>query len=392
MDDQQAPLGPSGEYFYKPPQKQKNNGINPWVVIGAIVLIFVIFGVWFLIKDGDKKKGTPIVIDNTEKDFEDSEYDPNQGEVSPITGIACDNWNRRPIAVMQPSDVEARPAAGFSDADIVFEMPVITAGITRLMAIYICNDPLEVGSMRSSRHDYIHLAKGFNAIYVHWGGSHFAKELLNQGVIENMNCNNDGGKSAGQCCFRKEGMSRGVDSGYAKFSRILECANEFEYSLENSFSGYPHQADIPANQRIEKGHLRVGFAGDFAVEYDYDRDTNAYLRSWGGEPDIDRNNQKRLAPKNIVVMMAKSEQIEGQYNNVQLGDPWYDISDSGEAFYFIDGHQIRGKWKKDKSNINSKLQFLNNNGEEIKFVPGQIWVEILEPGQTLKWKTNADIK
>lgn len=389
--EQQNPLEESGEYFYKPPQKHHSNGINPWVVIGAILLIIIIFGYWFLRSDEEKKRGTPIEIDNSQDEFSQPEYDPNQGEVSPISGIACENWNRRPIAVMQPADVEARPAAGFSDADIVFEMPVITAGITRLMSIYVCNDPIEVGSMRSSRHDYIHLAKSFDAIYVHWGGSHFAKEILNKGAIDNMNCNNDGGKSAGQCCYRKEGMSRGVDSGFVKFSRLLECAQEFGYSLENSFSGYPHQAELPLDQRIEKGHLRVGYAGDFAVEYDYDRETNSYLRSWGGEPDIDRNNQKRLAPKNIVVMMAKSEQIEGQYNNVQLGDPWYDVSDSGEAFYFIDGQRIVGKWKKDKSSISSKIQFLSNNGTEIKFVPGQIWVQILEPGQTLKWKTDADI-
>jgi len=185
-------------------------------------------------------------------------------------------------------------------------------------------------------------------------------------------------------------MSRGVDSGYAKFDRLLECAQEFGYSMEDTFQGYPHQADLPFDERIDKGHLRVGFAGPYAVEYDYDKQTNSYLRSWGGEPDIDRNNQKRLAPKNIVVVMAQSEQIEGQYNNVQLGDPWYDVSDSGEAFYYIDGQEIRGKWKKDKSNISSKLQFLNNNGGEIKFVPGQIWVEVLEPGQSLKWKTGAD--
>lgn len=381
----------AGDYFYRPEKHSKRNGggMNPWIIVAAVLLIVVIFGWWFLKTSEKKKQGIPIEI-NSEQQTQDY-TNVNEGEISPISGLPCDNWNRRPIAVMQPADVPARPAAGFSDADIVFEMPVITASITRLMALYICNDPIEVGSMRSSRHDFIHLAKGFDAIYVHWGGSQFAKDILNQNVIDNMNCNSDGGKSAGQCCFRKEGISRGVDSGYAKFDRLLECANEFGYSLENNFSGYPHQADAPMEQRIDKGHLRVGYAGDFAVEYDYDKETNSYLRSWGGEPDVDRNNGKRLAPKNIVVMMALSEQIEGQYNNVQLGDPWYDDGDSGEAFYYIDGKEIRGKWKKDKSRIDSKLLFMNENGEDIKFVPGQIWVEVLEPGQGLKWKTGDQI-
>jgi hypothetical protein len=286
---------------------------------------------------------------------------------------------------MQPADVPARPAAGFSDADMVIEMPCITASITRLMGVYVCGNPDDVGSMRSSRHYYIALAKGLDAIFVHWGGSHFAIDKLNEGVIDNMNCNNDGGKSAGQFCYRKTGMSRGVDSGYAKFAKILEGAKEFGYRLENKFAGYPHQAEAPADQRGNGGHLRVAFAGPYAAEYDYDKASNTYLRIWGNLQDTDRNNGKRLAPKNIAVLIATSEQIEGQYNNVQIGDPWYDTSDSGEAFYYMNGKEYKGTWKKDKSKLESKLFFYDESGKEVKFVPGQIWVEILEPGQTLRW-------
>ena len=85
--------------------------------------------------------------------------------------------------------------------------------------------------------------------------------------------------------------------------------------------------------------------------------------------------------------MAKSDQlIDGeQYNNVQLGDPWFDTSDSGEAFYYMNGKQETGTWKKDKSDAKNKLFFYDASGQEVQFVPGQIWVEILEPGQALKW-------
>jgi hypothetical protein len=312
----------------------------------------------------------------------------NEGNVSPISGLACDNWNRRPLAVMQPADVPARPAAGFSEADMVFEMPVITASITRLMGVYVCNTPAEVGSMRSSRHDYIALAKGLDAIYAHWGGSHYAIDLLNQGVIDDLNCNNDGGKSAGQCCFRKEGMARGVDSGYARPAELLQCSKDFGYRMTDNFAGYPHQAEASVDQRGKGGHLRVAFAGPYAAEYDYDQASNTYKRTWGNVADTDRNNGQRIAPKNVVVLIARSTQIvEGeQYNNVQIGDPWYDDTDTGEAHYYMNGQEYTGTWKKDKSNAGSKLFFYDQNGQEIKFVPGQIWVDVLEPGQTLRWE------
>ena len=313
----------------------------------------------------------------------------NTGEVSPISGLACENWNRRPFAIMQPADVPARPAAGFFDADMVIEMPCITASITRLMGVYVCGNPDDVGSMRSSRHDYIALAKGLDAIFVHWGGSHYALDKIKEGVIDQINCNDDGGKpgSGPGYCYRKEatGTMRGVDTGYVKFAKVIEGAKNYGYRLENKFSGYPHQAEPPAEERGNGGHLRVAFAGPYAAEYDYDKASNTYLRTWGNVADTDRNNGNRITPKNIVVMIAASEQIEGQYNNVQVGDPWYDTSDSGEAYYYMNGKEYRGTWKKDKSSLDSKLFFYDESGQEVKFVPGQIWVEILEPGQALRW-------
>jgi hypothetical protein len=80
------------------------------------------------------------------------------------------------------------------------------------------------------------------------------------------------------------------------------------------------------------------------------------------------------------------ESISGRYNNVEIGDPWYDASDSGQAHYYLNGQEYAGTWKKDKSKLESKLMFYDNAGKEMMFVPGQIWVEILEPGQELKWE------
>ena len=367
------------------------------IVIFLIVIAIVGIGSYFVF--GNKVARKPIELNNRNQSLTISTEPLNIGEVSPISGLPCENWNRRPLAVMQPGDVTARPAAGFSEADMVIEMPVVTSSVTRLMAIYVCNTPTEVGSMRSARHDFISLAKGLDAIFVPWGRSEshsgsdsvgLAQGILNRNEIDNINCNQDAGKSATLCsknpCFRKEGMARGVDSGYAKPAELFACAQEFGYRLENKFSGYKHVSEAALENRPKGGHLRVAFAGPFAAEYDYDRDTNSYLRTWGNVPDVDRNNKNRNAPKNVIVVMAQSEQIEGQYNNVQLGDPWYDTQDSGDAFYYMNGEQKRGTWKKDKSDINSKLNFFDESGNEVAFVPGQMWVEVLEPGQTLRWE------
>ncbi|MEP7162848.1 MAG: DUF3048 domain-containing protein [Candidatus Moraniibacteriota bacterium] len=356
-------------------------------VVVAVVAVLLAGTIGFFTIGRGKKTMQQIDLNNNPQAVVD-EKPLNSGDISAIAGLPCENRNRRPVAVMQPADVSARPAAGFSDADMVVEMPVITAIITRLMAVYQCNTPDDVGSMRSSRHDFIHLAKGLDAIYVSWGGSHFAKEKLDEGVIDNMNCNNDGGKSAAQYCYRKQatGTMHGVDTGYAKFEKLLEGAKDFGYRMENKFSGYPHREEAPIDQRPTGGHVRIGYPGPYEAEYFYDKETNTWKRTWGNVAATDRNNGNRIAPKNIAVIFSKSEQIEGQYNNMQLGDPWYDQSDSGDAYYFMDGRQIRGTWKKDKSNIASKLTFYDESGAEVKFIPGQIWVNVVEPGTAFKWE------
>jgi hypothetical protein len=76
----------------------------------------------------------------------------------------------------------------------------------------------------------------------------------------------------------------------------------------------------------------------------------------------------------------------GRYNNLNMGDPWFDTKDTGEAYFYFNGKQYHGTWKKNKSRLDSKLTFFNDDGTEVKFVPGQIWVEVMEPGQGLKWE------
>lgn len=384
---------------------------NKKKIIVIVVAVLIVGGIFYFLNSSSSKKGKQINLNSDQA----PEYEiANTGPVSPITGIQCDNWNRRPIAVMQPSDPQARPAAGFSEADIVFELPAYANSVTRLMGVYLCNIPKEVGAIRSSRHDYIPLAKGLDAVFIHWGGSHFALDLLKKNVIDHIDC------MASSACERwaVTGKMRMEDTGHIKGEKALAEIKKLGFEREGKVNGYPHKEEAPLDQRPNGGRLRVAFPNPWDVSYDYDKNSNSYLRIWDGVADTDRNNNQRLAPKNVVVMFAQDEQItnsqdyvgkglknpwegveeekntgsesiSGRYNNIQLGDPWYDTGDSGEAHFYMNGQEIVGTWKKDRSRIDSKLFFYNNSGQEIKFVPGQIWIEVLSPGQGLKWEPAA---
>ncbi len=340
-------------------------------VLFIVVFILALLGLIFVWQPG----GRMIKIGNQ------SANQMNSAELaegaSPLSGISCQNYQRRPFAVVLANDPVTRPLAGVSQADLVFEMPVITGSITRLMAIYLCNSPDEIGSMRSARHDFIPLAMGVDAILVHWGGSHFALDKLNAAIMDNI----DALRDPYNAFFRKSGIPK-PHNGFTSMKRLINSSRKLNYRLENNFEGYLFQ-ETPGRLSDSRPWkiLKIDYSYPYNVEYHYDLKTNSYLRWRSGKAEIDRSNSRQIAAKNIVVMRAFSRQIEEpDYNDL-------DIEGSGECQVYQNGTVIPCIWEKDADNLKSKLYFLaQNSDEEIAFVPGQIWIEIVEPGQEVIWE------
>ncbi len=296
-----------------------------------------------------------------------------KGGVSPLSGLACQNYQRRPLAVVLAEDPVARPLTGFSQADLVFEMPVITGSITRLIAVYVCHQPAEIGSLRSARHDFIPLTMGLDAILVHWGGSHFALDKLNAGIMDNI----DALKNPYNAFYQKEEIPQ-PHNGFTSMRRLLNSAEKLGYRLENEFEGYSHIQD--KSQEVSKKILKIGYSYPYNVKYQYEPKENCYLRWRADRPEIDKSNNQQIKAKNVVIMRAFSRQIEGpDYNDL-------DIEGTGQCQVYQNGLVIPGTWQKSKNDPTSRLYFLDENGDEIPFVPGQIWIEIVEPSQEVSWQ------
>lgn len=311
----------------------------------------------------DAKNGTPPEV---------------QYGISPISGLDCEHYSRRPFAVMLASDVETRPLSGIAEADLVLEMPVITGSITRLLAVYQCSSPEEIGSIRSARHDFIPLAMGLDAIFVHWGGSHFALSKLNQGLVDNINAlvNPYG------AFYRKPEIPK-PHNGFTSIERLYEAAGKLGYRLTSEFVGYPHFENSKSQITNSKGTLEIGYPYPFNVKYEYDPEMNSYLGWRGNTKETDRLTAAQVEIKNVVIMRAKSRQIEGQYNDV-------DIEGSGETVVYRNGEEIKGHWEKSKDNPESKLTFYDMLGEEIPFIPGPIWIHVVEPYQEVRWVVGSE--
>lgn len=333
-------------------------------IILIIVIILVIAGVLFW------KLGNRSVSIGNNSQNNNQQQDKNG--ISPITGLKCENYNRRPIAVMLAEDPITRPLSGIADADLVIEMPVITGSITRMMAVFQCSSSDEIGSVRSARHDFIPLALGLDAIYAHWGGSHFAYEQLNKGIIDNI----DAMVNPYEAYYRTPDKLE-PHNGFTSMERLINAAQKLKYRMENKFSGYPHLKKI--NKGASNGKLVIGYAGIYKVYYDYDKEDNVYRRWRNNLRETDKNTGNQVEASVVIAMRADSRMIEPpDYNDV-------DIEGEGEAIIYQNGTEIKGFWKKTGTYSNSKLIFFDSNNKEIEFTPGKIWIEIIEPGQEATW-------
>ena len=342
---------------------------NPIIFIGLILFI----GFLFLVQE--KRTISISSSDNLAAQVLNTEArGALSANVSPISGLACQDYDRRPIAVMLANDPVTRPLSGLKDADLVFEMQVVQDSITRLMAVYVCGNPAEIGSFRSARHSFIPLAMGIDAIYAHWGGSHFALDKLNAGIMDNI----DALRNPFSAFYRTSNIAA-PHNGFSSMERLVNSATKLGYRSENGFEGYEHLS-VAADQRSSTGKqtIKIGYAPPYNVEYRYDPEKNSYLRWRGGVPEIDKISGQQVEAKNVVIMWAASEELEGQYNNVE-------VEGGDEATIYRNGEVGSGTWRKNKKDRESKLYFFDDEGGEIEFVPGQIWVEIIEPEKTVTW-------
>jgi|688.fasta_scaffold06888_8 hypothetical protein len=363
-----------------------------YIVVGAFFIGFSIIGLVVYAFSGINNKDQ-VQIDSKqtqEVSSLDNVLEPSEEKLSntsPLTGVQCDNYKQRPVAVMMAGDAVARPLSGLSQAEIVVEMPVITGSVTRLMGVFVCNLPDEVGSIRSARHDYISLVRGWDAMYIHWGGSHFALDELKTGkryTGEDLGKIADIDALSSSGPFFRKSTIPAPHNGFVSLPKAIELAKDRGYALESNLEGYKFlnkKSIEDQKSNAKNGKLYVGFGGIFATSWEYNKDDNTYTRYWSGQKDLDRGNKdSEIKSKNIVVMRASSKQIEGQYNEVS-------IYGSGEGKIYHNGQEKNITWKKE--GFKDTLRFYGTeDGQEMLLVPGQTFIQVIEPNQSLKWELN----
>ncbi len=335
------------------------------VLIGTpIVLVLLFAGIVGLVRyfGNDKEAVPPNVI--------------NQEVVAPVlvphllNGVLVESAiaNRHPVAAMIENSTAARPQVGLTSADIVYEA-VSEGGITRFMPVYSQTYPEKAGPIRSARSYFIDWLSEFDAFYVHAGGSPTALARIGTYGIKDYPHSTDG-------TYNRESLP-GVASEHTLFANIAKI-----YENGVAKKGWSATADFiswkfkdPEKTIALGGTLNINFSSaQFAVQWNFDKITNTYVRTMAGVAHKDRLSGEQITAKTVIAMTvqrsanaAYSTGKESEWNMTTIG--------SGNASVFIDGKQIRGTWS--KPSRTARTVFLDELGAEITLNRGKIWVEIV---------------
>lgn len=303
-------------------------------------------------------------------------------------------WQKhRPLGVMIENHEDARPQSGINEADVTYEA-VAEGGITRTLNFFYCQAPAQVGPVRSARTYFLDWASeyGDHPLYAHVGGANTPGPADALSQIDQYgwdNYNNMDQFSIGFPTFWRDYNRLGHEAAtehtmYSTTDKLLAVAAQRGLTnldkegtpWDKGFVPYAFVDDAPASARpaSELVHLEFwsGYTAYF-VDWKYDPATNLYMRNNGGKSHIDRDTNKQLSAKTIVVMyMAESHANDGYEANAHL---LYADKGTGKAAVFMNGKETKGAWS--KGTRTDRTVISDSSGNPIKFVRGKLWFEIL---------------
>ena len=341
-------------------------------IIAIIVAIVVIGGgavTAFMLLRPAKEEAAPVVVDKH----------PNQAQ-SILTGQWMDKnvVAQRPLAVMMENEKHNHPLFGLNSSGVIYECPV-EGSSTRFMVLYDNNidDNMKLGNVRSSRPYYIYFAHEFDAIYVNWGASVRAIDLLRTDYIDNISGVIDA--KLDNVVFFKTNDHASPSNIYTNRGMIMQGVGQMGYrtSLDNSkakkftFIEEPEQVNAlnvegAANVAVIKPYFFVNLP-----RFEYDAATQKYKRFQFGKEQIDGNDNSQIVCDNIIFQDVDSHDLE-EHDTANSPYIWCETIGKGTGKYFTKGKMIDITWSRPTENDVTKYYDLQ--GHEIVINQGRTWV------------------
>lgn len=293
-----------------------------------------------------------------------------QSDKNPLTGLdlRAEAIGKRPVAVMVENSPQARPQWGLSSPDIVIE-GVTEGGITRMMWLYAdIADMPKVGPTRSARHDYVELAEGFDAIYVHFGGSVYAYDTLKKDKVDDID-----GTASGSYFSRDKSRNVATEhTAYTTGENIQKAIAD-----KGLRTGINSSNASPFTFASEKQTLSGGactsvtavFSNNYKHTFKYNAEEGVYANHMNTSEMKDANG-KTMKVANVLILYTGISGVQGS----DKGHVDWDLI-GGSGVYVSNGTYQNIKWSKGTAtNPTAPLKLTDESGAELKLNTGKMWI------------------
>lgn len=289
------------------------------------------------------------------------------GIPSPLSGIYVEDEervNRRPVAIMFDNHNRARLQAGLKDAEIIYEF-LVEAPYTRYMGIYLINDPISIGAVRSARPYFITTVLEYDAIYVRVGGSEQAKQDIKSLQLADL----DGLSSSNKVFWRKS-HKKMPHNLYTSMEAIRQAQEDRNFRMTGEYRPFKFKEDESDIEGSVANKVTIKYNKDNTTLYEYDIENKIYTRTKDGKLHIDEIDDIPIRAKNIIIQEAKTKVID------KVGRLDIQLIGQGQGKYITNGKVMDIKWI--KKTRDDKTLYYDLEDQEIIFNPGITWIQIVD--------------
>lgn len=305
--------------------------------------------------------------------------------------IDAELGTKRPLAIMLNNTSVALPMSGVGNASVIYECPV-EGRITRWMGIFEDWQNLSrIGSVRSCRLYYLHLAQEFDAVYAHFGQAIYAVSALNSGEFDVLSGGTAKIKHPATAMFDR--ISR---PGKAREHTLYAFPNGIMKDIEKKGYDMTMPEDYPGKFRFAKtgeveeyqGYPEVTFLqpggtggkngfGGVKATFEYSAADRKYYRSTYGNPHMDELTGKQVAVTNVIFQYCDGNVLDSK-DYLHFGTQ----TDRGKCTVFTNGKMIEGYWR-NPGELGTPARYYDENDREIVLNTGKTFVCVV-------WNDYAD--
>ena len=325
-------------------------------------------------KTDDNKQQEPSVAPTPGEATEP--YVPTDYDV--LTGLPVDAPSAlRPYAVMVNNIVYAQPQVGTSKAAWVYEVEA-EGGITRMIAVFSdLNDVPNLGSIRSVRPYYLSIARSYDAILVHAGGSEQAYSDLATSGYEHLDGVRDGDASAALYYRDPSRGAHGTEHTlFLHADQVAAYAEKRGFRLEHNgdYTSGLNFSDDAASQGVGAANVvTVDVTKSKTTGFTYHADTGMYTASQYGSDYIDGGTNEIVNFANVMVLNTTINMTgdEKGHNEVE-------VVGSGTGYLVTGGQYVPIKWS--RADIDSPFTYTLEDGSPLYLSRGATYCCIVNNG------------